>query len=284
MTGGSMSLRNAWRYLVAFAAALPRRIFEDRLTQSAGSLTYTTLLAMVPLVVVTLALSTAFPAFDRLIGELQTYLLNNLLPKAKGIDSAVRQLNSFAAGASRLTGVGLIVLGVTAVMLMLTIDDVMNRIFRVERKRSLAQRITMYWAVLTLGPILIGAGISMTSALAAQALGLLNLGMLVRTALGLFPFVLTWAALAALYILVPNRQVPLRHALAGGLMAGIAFELAKRVFASYVTQIPAYTLIYGASAALFTFLIWVYLSWLIVLVGATFTATLVEPDAPRRLA
>jgi membrane protein len=277
-----MSFRNAWRYLVTFAAALPRRIFEDRLTQSAGSLTYTTLLAMVPLVVVTLALSTAFPAFDRIIGELQTYLLNNFLPKAKGIDAAIRQLNSFAAGASKLTGVGLIVLGLTAVMLMLTIDDVMNRIFRVERKRALAQRITMYWAVLTLGPVLIGAGISMTSALAAQALGLLNLNSFLQTVLGLLPFLLTWMALAALYILVPNRSVRLRHALTGALLAGIVFEIAKRVFAGYVTQIPAYTLIYGASAALFTFLIWVYLSWLIVLVGATFTATLVEPDAPKR--
>jgi len=277
-----MILKNGWRYLAAFAAALPRRIFEDRLTQSAGSLTYTTLLAMVPLVVVTLALSTAFPAFDRIIGELQTYLLSNFLPKAKGIDSAIRQLNSFAAGASRLTGVGLIVLGLTAVMLMLTVDDVMNRIFRVERKRSLAQRITMYWAVLTLGPVLIGAGISMTSALAVQSLGLLNLDSFVQYALGLLPFLLTWVALAALYILVPNRSVPLRHALTGALLAGIVFEIAKRVFASYVTQIPAYTLIYGASAALFTFLIWVYLSWLIVLVGATFTATLVEPDAPKR--
>jgi len=277
-----MMLKNAWRYFAAFAAALPRRIFEDRLTQSAGSLTYTTLLAMVPLVVVTLALSTAFPAFDRLIGELQTYLLSNFLPKAKGIDSAIRQLNSFAAGASKLTGVGLIVLGVTAVMLMLTIDDVMNRIFRVERKRALAQRITMYWAVLTLGPVLIGAGISMTSALTVSSLGMLNLNAFTQTALGLLPFVLTWAALVALYILVPNRQVPIRHALAGSLLAGIVFEIAKRVFASYVTQIPAYTLIYGASAALFTFLIWVYVSWLIVLVGATFTATLVEPAAPKR--
>jgi len=277
-----MMLKNAWRYFAAFAAALPRRIFEDRLTQSAGSLTYTTLLAMVPLVVVTLALSTAFPAFDRVIGELQTYLLSNFLPKAKGIDSAIRQLNNFAAGASKLTGVGLIVLGVTAVMLMLTVDDVMQRVFRVERKRSLAQRIAMYWAVLTLGPVLIGAGISMTSALAVHSLGFLNLDSFVQTVLGLLPFVLTWVALAALYILVPNRTVPLRHAFTGALLAGIVFEMAKQVFASYVTKIPAYTLIYGASAALFTFLIWVYLSWLIVLVGATFTATLVEPDAPKR--
>jgi membrane protein len=275
-----MMLKNAWRYLVAFAAALPRRLFEDRLTQAAGSLTYTTLLSIVPLVVVTLALSTAFPALDRVIGDLQNYLLSNFLPKATGIDTVVKQVNTFASGVGKLTGVGLVVLGVTAVMLMLTIDDVMNRIFRVERKRSLAQRIVMYWAVLTLGPILIGAGISMTSALAVHSLGLLNLSAFTQTALGVLPFLLTWAALVALYILVPNRHVPLGRALAGGLLAGAAIEIAKRSFAQFVSGFPGYTLIYGAFAALFTFLVWVYLSWLIVLVGATFTATLVEPTAP----
>jgi membrane protein len=277
-----MVIKNAWRYLVAFAAALPRRLFEDRLTQAAGSLTYTTLLSIVPLVVVMLALSTAFPGFDRLIGELQTYLVSNFLPKSRGIDVVIKQVNVFAASAVKMTGYGVGALVVTAVMLMLTIDDLMNRIFRVERKRSLPQRITMYWAVLTLGPILIGAGISMTSALTVQSLGLLNLDGFVHTALDVLPFLLTWAALATIYILVPNRPVPIRHALAGGLLAGIAFELAKRMFAHYVTGIPAYTLVYGTFAALFTFLIWVYLSWLIVLVGATFTATLVEPTAPKR--
>jgi len=275
-----MTLRNAWRYLVTFGVALPRRLFEDRLTQSAGSLTYTTLLSIVPLVVVALALTTAFPALTRLVGDMQGYLIGNLLPKESGIDTVVDQLNLFAAGVGKLTGVGLAVLGVTAVMLMLTIDDVLNRIFRVERKRSLPQRVVMYWAVLTLGPVLIGAGISMTSALAVQSLGLLNLSAFTKTALGVLPFLLTWAALASLYILVPNRPVPIGHALTGGLLAGVAFEVAKRVFGYFMTSFPGYTLIYGASAALFTFLVWVYVSWLIVLVGATFTATLIEPTAP----
>jgi membrane protein len=278
-----MTIRNAWRYLVSFAVALPRRIFEDRLTQAAGSLTYTTLLSIVPLVVVALALTTAFPAFDRVIGELQNYLINNFLPKAKGIDTVVRQFNTFASGVGKLTGLGLGVLGVTAVMLMLTVDDVMNRIFRVERKRSLAQRVATYWAVLTLGPLLFGAGISMTSALTVHSLGLLSLGAFVQTALGVLPFLLTWAGLVAIYILVPNRTVPIQHALAGGLLAGIVFEFAKRAFAYYVSGFPAYTLIYGTFAALFTFLVWVYLSWLIVLVGATFTATLIEPTAVKKV-
>ncbi len=272
-------IKNAWRHLAAFALALPRRLFEDRLTQAAGSLTYTTLLSIVPLLAVALALSTAFPAFDRVIDELRNYLVKNFLPEARGVHAVVGQLNNFAAGAGRLTGVGLAVLGVTAVMLMLSIDDILNRLFRVERKRSLSQRIVMYWAVLTLGPLLMGAGLSMTSALAASSFGILTLDELAQTALRLLPFALTWAALTALYVLVPNRHVPLMAALAGGLLAGTAFELAKRGFAVFVSGFPTYTLIYGAFAALLIFLIWVYVSWLIVLVGATFTATLIEPSA-----
>ncbi len=271
-------IKTAWRHLAAFALALPRRLFEDRLTQPAGSLTYTTLLSIVPLLAVALALSTAFPAFDRVIDELRNYLVKNFLPEARGVHAVVGQLNNFAAGAGRLTGVGLAVLGVTAVMLMLSIDDILNRLFRVEHKRSLSQRIVMYWAVLTLGPLLMGAGLSMTSALAASSFGILTLDELAQTALRLLPFALTWAALTALYVLVPNRHVPLMAALAGGLLAGTAFELAKRGFAIFVSGFPTYTLIYGAFAALLIFLIWVYVSWLIVLVGATFTATLIEPS------
>jgi membrane protein len=276
-------IKKAWRYLAAFGIALPRRLFEDRLTQAAGSLTYTTLLAIVPLLAVALAFTTAFPAFDRAIEALRDYVNKNFLPEARGVHLAVLQLNEFAAGARKLTGVGLAVLGVTAVMLMLSIDDILNRLFRVERKRSLAQRVAMYWAVLTLGPLLIGAGLSMTSALAASSFGILQLDRIAQTLLRVLPFLLTWTALAALYILVPNRKVPLMSALAGSLLAGIAFELAKRGFAVFVSGFPTYTLIYGAFAGLLIFLIWVYVSWLIVLVGATFTATLVEPSATIRM-
>src|SRR5712671_785210 len=191
-------IKNAWRYLAAFAVALPRRLFEDRLTQAAGSLTYTTLLSIVPLLAVALALSTAFPAFDRTMDALREYLNKNFLPEARGVHLAVGQLNAFATGARKMTGVGLVALGVTAVMLMLSIDDMLNRIFRVERKRSLGQRIAIYWAVLTLGPLLIGAGLSMTSALAASSFGILQLDKIAQTALRVLPFLLTWVALAAL--------------------------------------------------------------------------------------
>jgi len=264
-----------WRHLVAFALEVPRRLLEDRLTQTAGSLTYTTLLAIVPLVTVALSLATAFPVFEKAMGGLQDYVIDNFLPDA-GLNVLADQIDDFTARAGSLTAIGLAVLGVTAVMLMLTIDDTLNRIFRVERKRPFVQRITMYWAVLSLGPLLIGLGLSMTSALVVSSFGMLNLDRVAEYVLRGLPFLLTWAALASLYILVPNRKVPVTDALVGSFLAGIVFELAKRGFAVYVSHFPTYTLIYGAFATLLIFLVWLYVSWLIVLAGATFTAMLTE--------
>lgn len=267
--------RPAWRDASSVVRALAHHIFEDRLTQAAGSLTFTTLLSIVPLLTVALALSTAFPAFDRVMEGLQDWVIDNFLPDA-GLDEVVDQLNMFTEGVGRLTAIGLALLGVLAIMLMLTIDDVLNRIFRVERKRPIAQRLMMYWAVLTLGPLLIGLGISMTSALVVSSLGILKLDDLAQSALRLLPFLLTWAALASLYILVPNRPVAARHALSGAFIAGLAFEAAKRGFAVYVTHFPAYEIIYGTFATLLMFLVWLYVSWLVVLAGATLTAMLTE--------
>jgi membrane protein len=264
-----------WRHLVAFALEVPRRLLEDRLTQTAGSLTYTTLLAIVPLVTVALSLATAFPVFEKAMGGLQDYVIENFLPDA-GLNVLADQIDAFTARAGSLTAIGLGILGVTAVMLMLTIEDTLNRIFRVERKRPFVQRITMYWAVLSLGPLLIGLGLSMTSALVVSSFGMLNLDRVAEYVLRGLPFLLTWAALASLYILVPNRKVAVTDALVGSFLAGIVFELAKRGFAVYVSHFPTYTLIYGAFATLLIFLVWLYVSWLIVLAGATFTAMLTE--------
>ena len=272
-------MKNAWRDALhdvrAFAFAVPRRLFEDRLTQAAGSLTYTTLLSIVPLLTIALSLATAVPVFDRAIGEVQDYVIENFLPDA-GLDAFADQLSDFAAAAGRLTAIGIGALAVTAVMLMLTIDDTLNRIFRVERKRPLLQRLLMYWAVLTLGPLLIGAGLSMTTALVVHSFGVLDLDQVAETVLRMLPFLLTWAALVTLYVLVPNRRVKLRDALLGGLLAGVAFEVAKRGFALYVSHFPTYRLIYGTFATVLIFLVWLYVSWLVVLAGATFTAMLTE--------
>ena len=260
------------RALLEFCLALARRLRDDRGIQTAGSLTFTTLLALVPLVTVAVALSTAFPVFDQAMEALKGYVSGQLLPE--GGAKVTQQFSAFAAKAGRLTAIGIAFLAVTALMLILTVDEVMNRIFRVQRRRMLAQRLLMYWAVLSLGPLLIGASLSMTSVLVGSSLGLLNLGWLTRGVLGLMPFFFTCAALTLLYLVVPYRRIDLRHALIGAVLAGLLFEAAKRGFALYITKFPTYTLIYGAFAAVPIFLLWLYLSWVVVLFGATLTAIL----------
>ena len=262
------------RRLLRFSGGLMHRFVEDRGIQTAGSLTFTTLLSLVPLLTVALSLATAFPVFREGTTALQSYVVENFLPEAGGAKVIVAQINEFTAKAGQLTAIGLAFLGVTAIMLMLTIDESMNRVFRVHRPRPLAQKLLMYWGVLTLGPVLIGMSLSLTTFLVGASLGLMRMGTLAHDILRGVPFLFTWAALTLIYLVVPNRRIVLWHALVGAFCAGVAFEATKRGFALYLEKFPTYTLIYGAFATLPIFLLWVYLSWLIVLIGATITAML----------
>lgn len=266
--------KNTWRQPWDFCVAVARRFFEDRSSQTAGSLTYTTLLSIVPLLTVALALSTAFPVFDNVVETLQEYILENVLPDAEGVSGFADQINSFTERAGRLTAIGVAGLALTSVLMMMTIDDSLNRIFRVRRRRPLGLRLLTYWAVITVGPLLIGGSLSITSYLVGETLGWLEVPRIAMYPLGVLPFVLTCAALALLYIFVPHRQVEWRHGLIGALFAGVAFELAKRGFAFYIANFPTYAFIYGTFATILIFLIWLYVSWVVVLAGATLTALL----------
>ena len=262
------------RQLWEFSLAVARRFFEDRSSQTAGSLTYTTLLSIVPLLTVALALSTAFPVFDDAVEALQEYVMENVLPNAEGLSAFADQVNSFTERAGQLTAIGIAGLALTSVLLMTTIDDSLNRIFRVRRRRSFGLRLLTYWAVITLGPLLIGASLSITSYLVGVSAGWLEVERTAQYPLGILPFLLTCGAFAMLYIVVPHRQVQWRHGLAGAAFAGVLFELAKRGFAFYIGQFPTYALIYGTFATILVFLIWIYVSWMVVLIGATATALL----------
>ena len=266
--------KNIWRGYYDFGLAVFWRFYEERALQTAGSLTYTTLLSLVPLFTVALAISTAFPVFDQTMGQLQEFVLETFLPDAQGIDTIAEQITSFTQNAGRLTAIGMGVFLVTAVMLMTTIDVSLNRLFRVQRQRPMLQQVLMYWAVITLGPVLIGGSLSMTSFAVGASFGWLRLGYVGNWVLGVLPFVFTCLALTLLYGVVPYRAVKPRDALVGGIIAGIAFELAKRGFAVYLTRFPTYTLIYGAFATIPIFLVWLYMSWVVVLAGATLTAML----------
>ncbi|TMH86356.1 MAG: YihY family inner membrane protein, partial [Betaproteobacteria bacterium] len=266
--------KNGWHTAVDFFHAVARRFYEERGLQTSGSLTYTTLLALVPLLTAALAAATAFPVFDDAVQALQLFILENVLPDAPGVSAIPELFSSFSRNAGRLTAIGLAAFLVTGVMLMLTVDNALNRIFRVERRRALSQRVLTYWAVLTLGPVLIGGSLSMTSFAVAASLGKLNLNLTADAVLRVLPFLFTCAALTMLYAVVPYRRVELQHALAGGILAGLVFELAKRGFALYLARFPTYTLIYGAFATVPIFLVWLYLSWGMVLAGATIAAML----------
>jgi membrane protein len=266
----SRQLRAAWE----FSLALVTRFREERVTQTAGSLTYTTLLSLVPLFTVALAVSTAFPVFDDWTTALQLFILENVLPDTPAVDTVMEQINSFTTNVGRLTAIGVGGFVVTAVMLMLTIDNALNRIFRVQRRRSIAQNIFMYWSVISLGPLLVGASLSATYMAVRHSVVALRLDLVGDLVVAFIPFLLTWAALVLLYWLVPARRVEWSHALVGGLLSAVAFEVAKRGFAIYLTRVPTYTLIYGAFATIPIFLIWLYVSWLVVLTGGILTAML----------
>jgi membrane protein len=263
-------LRAAWEFFLA----LVTRFREERVTQTSGSLTYTTLLSLVPFFTVALAITTAFPVFDEWIGSIQLFILENVLPDTPAVQTIIDQINSFTDNAARLTAIGIAGFVVTSVMLMLTIDNALNRIFRVQRRRTILQNIFIYWGVISLGPLLVGASLSGTYMALRQTVSALKFDFLGEMLLGLVPFLLTSGALTLLYGVVPARRVEWRHALLGGLLAGIGFEIAKRGFALYLSKVPTYTLIYGAFATIPIFLIWLYLSWLVVLTGAIFTAML----------
>jgi membrane protein len=254
------------------ARTLRERFREDHLGLTASSLTFTTLIALVPLVTVMLAVFSAFPMFASFQSALEKYFLQSLVPDgiAKPVLAALTQ---FAAKATRLGTVGLVVLVFTALALMLTIDRALNAIWRVRRPRSIAQRVLVYWAALTLGPLLLGISLSLTSAvLGATQLAVGALPGSVGVLLAAIEFVILAAGVAALYRYVPNTEVRWRHAIAGGMFVAIGLELAKRGLAWYVGLMPTYSMVYGAFATLPIFLLWIYLGWVIVLWGAVIAA------------
>ena len=251
---------------------LRQRFREDHLALTAGSLTFTTLISLVPLVTVMLAVFTAFPMFGRFQLSVQQYFVQALVPD--NIARPVLQaLTQFAGKASKLGSVGLLLLGVTALALMFTIDRTLNGIWRVPRPRPLAQRVLVYWAALTLGPLLLGVSLSLTSLAVTSSRGLVGalpggLSLLVD----LLEFSLLAAGMALLFRFMPNTHVRWRHAWAGAVFVALGFEAAKRALGWYVKSVPGYSMVYGAFATLPIFLLWIYLSWLIVLFGAVIAA------------
>ncbi|MDD3759131.1 MAG: YihY family inner membrane protein [Advenella sp.] len=248
------------------------RLMRDNLTQVASSLTFTTVLAIVPLLAVILSLFTAFPLFTDFKESLDAFLTNNLMPPSMS-ENIMSYLNTFAQQASRLTTIGVGFLIVTSIMLMMTIDEALNKIWHIRRQRPISQRILVYWAILSLGPIMLGASLWATAFLAREKFGLTDdLSLLSSILVSLIPILLSVIGFTLLYLVAPNGKVALKDALIGGFTTALLLEIMKAGFTYYITRFPSYTLIYGTFATIPLFLLWIYLSWLVVLFGASVTA------------
>jgi membrane protein len=256
-----------------FARHVGHRLGEENVTGVAGALSYTSLLALVPLLAIALSVLAAFPVFDDARAQLQAFVLDNFLPAAG--DAVAERLTDFIAAAGRLTAVGVVGLAVTAVLLLTTIETAFNRIFEVRQGRRVLARLVVYWTVLTLGPLLIGASFAIAGQLANVALGTRAGGVWAHVSLAV-PYLLTLAAFTLLYALLPNRPVRLTDAAVGAMVAAVLFAALRFGFVVFVTHVTTYQTLYGALAALPIFLIWMFLSWMVVLAGAVMAAALPE--------
>ena len=256
------------------ATTLGARFREDRMGLTASSLTFTTSIALVPFLTVALAVFTAFPMFSKLQFALEAWLVKSLIP-----DNISRPvlgyLTQFSGQASKLGVAGLAVLVVTAIALILTIDRTLNSIWRVRKPRPLAQRVLIYWAAITLGPLVLAASLAVTSYVVSASSGLVGaMPMSVRFFLDVAQFFLVAGGMAALYRYVPNTYVKWAHAFTGGFFVAAGLEFAKKLVGIYLSAVPTYSMVYGAFAALPILLVWIYVSWVIVLLGAAIAAYL----------
>jgi membrane protein len=251
-----------------------RRARQEHLAQVAGSLTFTTVLSVVPLLAVSFALFTRFPIFKQFEKAIEEYLLKSLLP-AEISRTVLKYLNQFAENANGLTLLGSLFVALTAIAMLLTVENALNQIWNVKRRRPLYKRVGLYALMLAIGPPAIGASLWATSYALSASMGLIGtVPPWVKFVLTLGPVLVSALALTATFYFVPNTRVRRRDAIAGGLLASIAFELGKRGFAAYVLKVPTYKAVYGAFAAFPVFLLWVYFSWLVTLTAALVTANM----------
>ena len=257
-------------HIWSFFKLVVARFIANNSLQNAAAMTYTTLLSLVPLMAVIIAVFSVFPIADKVSLAIQDFVFENFMPTSGDILQSY--LDEFTGKAAQMTGTSFMFLIIVALLLMANIDQAFNRIWRVKRKRGIMKMFMVYWSTLSLGPILIALSIAVTSyiislPLLSDAASFEPVGKM----LALAPVFVSSLAFMLLYSVIPNRPVPIKHAFAGGLVAAILFEIAKRGFGFYLTQFPTYEAIYGALATVPIFLVWLYMSWLVTLLGAEFT-------------
>ena len=254
------------------AALVWRRFDEEGCFRMSASLSYTSLLAVVPLTAIGFSMLAAFPVFEGIRYQFQDVLFSNFLPQSA--DTLKDYFDKFVENAARLTAFGIVGLAVTAILLLGTIEADLNAIFRVGRTRALAPRLLVFWALITLGPLLLGASLSLSTYFFALTrwVGAGAVPDSVAILSSIVPTVIMVVALTLCYWVVPNRRVRLCDAFMGGLVAGVLFSALRAGFGFYVANFPTYQHVYGAVSAVPIFLVWMYLSWVVVLMGASLVA------------
>lgn len=242
----------------------------ERITVSAGHLAYVSLLSLVPVIMVFFMIMSAFPAFEDIRGQFEEFIFGNFVPHAS--DVVQDYMTDFVGNASRMGAASIISLLIVALILISNIDKTFNHLWKTQVERPLVFTFAIYWMVITLGPLLIGLSIAVSSYLAGLATFADDytpgLGTL---ALKLVPWLAAIGAFLILYMIVPNRPVKAKYALCGAVLATVLFEVAKKGFSFYISSFPSYEVIYGALASVPILFLWVYLSWIVVLLGAVFT-------------
>mgnify|MGYP003384785409 FL=1 len=267
----------SWNHCLSFFNYFLKRVKQEQLQVVAGYLSYVSLMSLVPLMVVALSVVTAFPIFAEIHHSVEQFVYENFVPTAGNV--VQQYLSSFVANASKMSAVAISFLFVVALLLISSIDKTFNNIWKVTKKRRIITSFSMYWMILTLGPLLVGASIAISS----YILSLVSTGVedsfgIANMFFRMLPLLSSLAAFVLLYMLVPNTRVPFKYAISGALVAAILFEFAKKIFAIYLTAFPSYQAIYGALAIVPILFLWVYLSWLIVLGGALITVSLQEHE------
>lgn len=261
---------------MAFARFMTARMAEDEITRVAASLSFTTTLQIVPALALVLAMLSAFPAFADLRASVLDFILGNLMP-----DTGMKmkeQFTAFLDAAGKLTAFGVLGLAVTALLLLLTIENSFNKIFKVVRRRPFLTRVLVFWAAITIGPFLMGLSFTLFGyfAVPKEWLGEATPPAVTWLLGQLAPTVLAWVGLTLIYVVFPNRRVLWSDALIGAGVAAVLLAVLRLVFALYVGSMTSYKAVYGALAAFPVFLVWIYLAWIFVMAGAVIAATL--PD------
>lgn len=258
-----------WRYL----PFLWSRCQQDNIKVPAGHLAYVTLLSIVPCLAVSFYMLSAFPMFSELNTIMEDIIYNNFVPTSG--DAIKDHVGGFIENTKKMSMMGIASLIVIALLLISTIDQTINRIWRCTNKRSAVQAFTIYWTILSLGPIILGSSIALSSYLFSivQEKGFLSVG---QQLLSFMPFIIAWFAFTGIYTLVPHQRVSFHYSLFGGLVASLLLNVGTDLFTLYITNFPTQQLIYGALAVIPILFLWVYFNWLIVLFGAEVTATLEE--------